>query len=374
MRIVTLDTHYQRFLDSLYQATPGLEEQPYEQQLATIMRTRFGASDVYSTSFRALGHEAVDIVPNCEQLHRAWLRDADVAPPTRPGDVSGIATAQILDYEPDVALIQNVRVLSLSDIDRLKRAGILVVGQISTGPPSLRRMRTFDLVVSSYPSLVERFNRKGIRTEYLALAFDPRVIEDLERQGVSAAPDSPREIGASFVGTYSALIYGRGTDRVFQRLAEDFDVQLYGRPNWKLRRNPPLRRMIRGEAWGLDMYRLLAQSRVVINRHGKSAKGFANNMRLFEATGMGALVLTEDAPNLRDLFEPGVEVLTYTSERELRARLREALDDDDRRIAIAGAGQQRTLRDHQYADRARTLAALFGDLAARAPMQTAGRG
>ena len=33
------------------------------------------------------------------------------------------------------------------------------------------------------------------------------------------------------------------------------------------------------------MYRVLARTRVAVNRHGDIAEGYANNMRLFEATG-----------------------------------------------------------------------------------------
>ena len=59
------------------------------------------------------------------------------------------------------------------------------------------------------------------------------------------------------------------------------------------------------------MYRVLARTRVAMNRHGDIAEGHANNMRLFEATGAGALLATEAADNLPELFEPGREVLAY---------------------------------------------------------------
>jgi spore maturation protein CgeB len=99
------------------------------------------------------------------------------------------------------------------------------------------------------------------------------------------------------------------------------------------------------------MYRVLARSRIVVNRHGDIAEGFANNMRLFEATGMGALLLTEEATNLGELFVPGQEVETYADADELVAKIRALLADEDRRAAIAAAGQRRTLDDHTYARR-----------------------
>ena len=62
------------------------------------------------------------------------------------------------------------------------------------------------------------------------------------------------------------------------------------------------------------MYRVLAQSRIAVNRHGDFAGGYAANMRMFEATGVGALLMTESAANLPDFFEPGREVVAYDRE------------------------------------------------------------
>jgi spore maturation protein CgeB len=107
------------------------------------------------------------------------------------------------------------------------------------------------------------------------------------------------------------------------------------------------------------MYRALAQSRIVVNRHSTAAEGFANNMRLFEATGTGAMLVTEAAPNLADFFEPGQEVVTYDGADDLMQKLGHYLEHDGERRAIAAAGQARTLRDHTYA---RLMARLAGIL------------
>ena len=65
-------------------------------------------------------------------------------------------------------------------------------------------------------------------------------------------------------------------------------------------------------------------------------------MRLYEATGVGALLLTEAAPNLSDMFEPGVEIVTYTGADDLIEKARHYLEHEDERAAIARAGQART--------------------------------
>jgi len=82
-------------------------------------------------------------------------------------------------------------------------------------------------------------------------------------------------------------------------------------------------------------------------------------MRLYEATGVGALLVTEARRNLADLFEPGREVVAYDDEDDLVDRLRHFAEHDDERRRIAAAGQARTLREHTYANRMAELAAML---------------
>jgi spore maturation protein CgeB len=66
--------------------------------------------------------------------------------------------------------------------------------------------------------------------------------------------------------------------------------------------------------------------------------------------------VTEAAPNLGDLFEPGAEVASYAHEQELVDTIEQLLNDDGRRVALASAGQRRTLSEHTYAARIAQLA------------------
>ena len=49
---------------------------------------------------------------------------------------------------------------------------------------------------------------------------------------------------------------------------------------------------------GRHMYQIYGRSQVVINRHGEVAQGYSNNLRIFEAPGMNALLMTEASPNI----------------------------------------------------------------------------
>jgi spore maturation protein CgeB len=108
------------------------------------------------------------------------------------------------------------------------------------------------------------------------------------------------------------------------------------------------------------MYRLLRDARISLNRHIAEAEGHANNMRLYEATGVGSMLLTDEGSNLSELFEPGREVVTYAGVDDLIEKARHYLAHEDERLTIAQAGQARTLRDHTYEVRMGELAQILG--------------
>ena len=117
-------------------------------------------------------------------------------------------------------------------------------------------------------------------------------------------------------------------------------------PSEHERRIRTLRSVVSSPLYGLDMYRVLAASRLTINTHVDSAGSRAGNMRMFEATGMGSCLVTEHMENIDDLFEPGVEVETYTSTQELVQIAHDLIEDSERSERIARAGQARTFRCH----------------------------
>jgi hypothetical protein len=362
VRVFVLDTYYPAFLDAHYKARPELAQLPYDEQLTSLMEQSFGTSDAYSRFLRALGHEAVESVANCEPLQLAWAREHGVwtaaarrlaAAAPRRLLLRRIALAQIDEFDPDVVYAQDLWFLTARDVDALRRRGRFVTGQIASAPPPERLLRRFHLLTTSFPHFVERFRRLGVDAEYLRIAFDERVLEQLRRRR-----PGDRAYDVTFVGGLDPAVHPART-RLLGRVAAEADLAVWGYGAEALPEDSPVRRCYRGAAWGLDMYEILARSRVTLNRHIDLADGYANNMRLFEATGVGALLLTEARTNLTDLFEPGREVAAYQDEDDLVSKLRHYLEREEERAAVAAAGQARTLREHTYARRMAELAAML---------------
>jgi hypothetical protein len=362
VRIFVIDTYYPAFLREHYGAAAQRARLSYDEQLAALMARFFGTSDSYSTGLRALGHEAAEAIANCVPLQAQWAVEHGVRSAVaklRPlvegyGRLAArlpgvsdilyrIVSAQVDEFAPDVVYVQDMGFHTPRQLADLKKRVRLLVGQIASKVPSSSHVRAFDLVTTSFPHFVGRFRRLGVDSEYLRLAFDDRVLDRL----CVGPPSSPS--GVVFVGGVNPRIHG---DRavLLERLCSELgeSVEIYGYGADRLPRTSPIRAAYRGEAWGLDMYRALAYARVALNGHIAAAEGYANNMRLYEATGVGTALLTDRGSNLAELFEPGSEVATYHDADEAAAEARRLLEDEPARARLAAAGQRRTLTEHTF--------------------------
>jgi spore maturation protein CgeB len=116
-----------------------------------------------------------------------------------------------------------------------------------------------------------------------------------------------------------------------------------------------LKPLMKRPVFGLEMFQALSESRIVLNIHIDTSPTHASNYRLFEATGIGACLLTDWKENLGSMFELDKEVVCYRSVDECVEKAQWLLDHPVDREKVAAAGQARTLKDHTFAHRAEQL-------------------
>ena len=387
MRILILNLDYPGFLSSLYSQHPGLENAPYNEQLKARVDSLFNVGDFYSRNLASQGHEAWDLHINNEIMQGTWARENSIAARTSAPSTGlkalrdkvrehrstplvraikpwlqpfalrlngkqnllTILAAQIRHYRPDVILNQSVQWVPDGFLSDFKPAVKLVVGQIASPLSADKKLIDYDLMVSSLPNFVDRFRNQGLKAELVRLAFEDTILEKVTREA--------QPIDVSFVGTLSADHENRRT--LLEAVGKSLNLGIWGRIDSSWAKDSPVRRYHRGNAWGKEMYCILRNSRITLNYHIDLAENYANNLRLFEATGVGTLLLTDKKCNLHELFEPGKEVAVYSTPEECVELARYYLDHESERETIASAGQSRTLRDHTYKLRMYELSALF---------------
>jgi SAM-dependent methyltransferase/glycosyltransferase involved in cell wall biosynthesis len=341
---IFLNTYYDKFINSHYSQNPHLASVPYQDQLDSLQSTCFGDSDFYSDGFIQAGWDAENLVINCAPLQQTWAKENNFT-----GDGLAIAVEQVRRKRPQVIYLQDLNLATKDFLNALRPFTELIVGQIASPVPPRADITSFDIIFSSFPHFVERFRRLGITSYYQPLAFDPRVLD--------MTGNVSKQYDITFVGGMSPA-HGKG-QQFLDKLSHLVPLDCWGYGAESLPANSPLRLRHHGEVWGLDMFTTLAHSRITVNRHLDVAENYANNMRLFEATGCGAMLVTDYKDNLNELFEIGSEVVAYRNPEEAAALITYYLQHPEESREIARKGQQRTLRDHTYSQRMKQTAKIL---------------
>jgi ubiquinone/menaquinone biosynthesis C-methylase UbiE len=337
--VAFLNTCYDAFIDSHYRNNPALLSANYEQQLQAINRTFFGDSDFYSRGLIASGLQATDLVVNCGQIQNCW---AAAHGTSQTG--FDLVARQIQHIRPNVIYVQDMAGTPPELLSFCKNLGILVVGQIACAISPNIRFELYDIIFSSFPHFVDAFREHGLTAYYQPLAFDARILEALPH-----TPYDNRDIPCSFIGGISGFHQNGGA--LLEELAQKTSIKIWGYGIENVPSDSAVAARHQGEAWGQNMFSLLGRSRITINRHSEAAGNNANNMRLFEATGCGALLITDYKDNLSELFDIGKEIVAYRSPDECVALINHYSRYPKEAEKIARAGQKRTLQEHSYMNR-----------------------
>ena len=399
MRLTILKFAYPDYLRAWYWARPDEGARSYTEQATALDHDAFWWNGAWAGPLAQQGIEVSEIIANAQPLQRAWARERGLQL-SRGRWMAEALRAQIAEAQPELLFIQSFRGLSapLLGAIRAETASLrAVIGWVGSPLHNERLLGMCNLVLSCVPEVVYRLRADGHACEHLNHAFDPRV---LDRIGAEADD----EIGFSFAGNLSdALQHGpraavlREVARVtplhvFARLPRSTTSRrgvlagtaLYAfgrglrqagvaqttlqavpllatsakrpaRPRLVPPPAPPAR--MHAPIYGLRMFKTLRDSRVTLNAHSTISPQSASNLRMFEATGSGACLLTDARENVSDLFEPDREVVTYRSAVDCIERATWLLDHPTEATRIAAAGQRRVLAEHTFAHRAPALAA-----------------
>lgn len=328
----------------------------------------FGQGSFYSVHLNQMGWDSQEIIANSYLLQSAWMKKQKLGLPKSElpftkylpesiknliGSRSWIKEALIKQIEvlqPEVLYMHDLTLLTVDDIKRIRPYIKVLAGQIACPLPlDTRPLKLFDLIISSFPHYVKMFRSWGIDSEYLQWCFEPTVLDELKK--------GKKKYKVSFIGGYSSA-HSQG-NKIFEEVASMIPIDFWGYGAGSLAKDSPILKNYHGEIWGKQMYQVMRDSEIVINRHINVAGNIANNMRMFDVTGVGSLLLTDKKPNMKEFFDVGRECVTYSSPSDLIKKLKHYLKNKNETIKISKAGQKRTLRDHTYQNRMETLSIIL---------------
>src|SRR6266850_2404222 len=314
-RFQKLTTIYPEYLQRFLSDHPDATQLPYEELYDRYVGTHFGWADYYPRHLKALGNEAQEVFTSFEALQKAWAEEHGVRYDQRNW-FKQILFAQVRAFQPDVLFLEDLyrfdsgfHMQRYALIEKLLESTSLQVWTSISQPES------------------------GSRSKRVLLKLASRAKKTLKDAGLDSG----------FIKSS-----GGGLKAAMTRNSRTSDPSgAWKEKGYAAKLHEPV--------FGLANFRILARSRLTLNNHIDCAEDYAGNSRLYEATGMGACLITDWKRNLSEMFEPDSEVVTYKCAEECSEKINYLLAHESERQAIAQAGQQRTLSCHTFKRRSAQL-------------------
>ncbi len=394
-KLLKITNYYKYYFKYYYDKFPEIKEKSYKEQHSHLMKQYVAWSDFYANALKKQGVEAAEIVYNATAVQNQWAKEKGI-------EAKGIdiLTAQIKDYKPDVLWFQDSFSFDadyMKDLKRIVPSVKLLIGNSCAPytPKNIENLKIFDFVTTCSPKFVQNFESYGLKTLMLYHAFEPTILPEIAspekiRDFIFVGSIIPRkdfhiqrktfleklaanpDIDFSYFGNLSnvkysevlklQLLYGAkevmlktGASKFFQNSVKFKKMEnLNAFPKY-FKFSKALQNSYKNELYGIDMFREIARTKITFDIQVEIEGDYAGNMRMFESTGAGACLLLENKINVPDIFEPDKEVVIYNSFDEAMEKIIWLLNNENKLIEIAKAGQKRTLKDHTYDKRATIL-------------------
>lgn len=358
-RFLQVNTFYPDYLRDFYAARPHLQTASYDAQMDALLDDEFSGTHIFTRPLKAHGFETLNVIANNPFTQGAWLREHGYAVGDKV-DVAQATLRQIHDFAPDVFYTNDVVTFHAGFFRAVEKRPPVVAGWRGFPLPATSDLSAYDLILTSFDRMFDEAKAHGARH---VERFHPGFTDE------SLVLREPREIN------FDVVISGSVTPQHLKR------VQIVNMIA-EMSREPPgfafglftaraqalstlAQQMNRGARWGLEMLRTIRNARILVNIDVDAFDGQPPNMRLIEATGSGAFLLTTHHPELAKFFEPGEEIETFRTPQELASKISYYVAMPERADEIARRGQARCLRDHSRSSRAAWLADILRGALAR---------
>lgn len=272
-------------------------------------------------------HDVVTVGAHYPQESLPSWGFAGRAPENRPHDITMPFTATLDDllaklpgpFRPDIYWwVDSGPKATAPYVDQLDAVKVCYLIDTHLAPDiRLEIARHFDFVFLAQKPHVAEFARSGIaQARWAPLACSPELHE---------VGSYERIYDVAFVGKLEAEWDDRRR-RLIGAIQKRF-------PNSRI-----------GKFWPAEMARIYAQAKIVVN----ACANRDLNMRVFEALASGALLITEEAAGLEDLFEEGRHLVIYRTDDEALDLIERYLSDQEARERIAAQGCALVREKHTY--------------------------
>lgn len=347
MKLLQVHTFYQPYLNYFYNSFPDIINKSYREQNEKLIYDGFSASHMIAPHLSPVGYDSSLVIANALPAQLKWMEENGLKLQNRENALYEIVFRQIEVLKPDIIYFTDPINFDSRFINILPYKPKLILGWRAASIPEHSDFSQFDIILSNHRESLQEATKRGAKSTERFSPGMPSFISD-------AVKDTPKEFDIVFTGQVS-------DEHKKRKALLETIVKFVGiNPGLKLglfipEMDKPVPEIFRpynlGARWGMEMYRSLASGKIVFNAHIDLVSNEAANMRLFEATAAGSLLLTERYDNLSKFFEPDKEVAVYGNETEMIEKFGYYLENEDKLYETANAGQKRCLTEHSMEKR-----------------------
>lgn len=347
MQVISTDPN---LINHFYMRNPNIASMDYHTQNEAFANYGFLTPHIIAPYTEGLGCVQELTFSNAAPLQRAWLKEQGLPTDLKPGWEEDLLRMRIDEFKPDVLYISNPHIFNCALRSKLIHQPRLVVSWSSTTVQNHWDWSAFDIILTSLPSIKNFAPKLGARSaEMFSPGFPLHLVKELN--------SIPQDTDVVFVGTVKGTLRIKMLDSV-ARAAKQYGFSLALHLSGDSSNlTPAMMPYLKQPVFGLDAIRCQRRGRMVLNartpvylsdRHGYPISDISDDencsMRLFEATGSGALVFALEG--VSRWFDWEKEIISYTNQQDLVDKIRHFIANPEERKRIASAGQNRCLAEY----------------------------
>ncbi|MDQ3020504.1 MAG: glycosyltransferase [Bacteroidota bacterium] len=319
--------------------------------LEWIISTRANFSDFYTYNLKILGWETQEFYINenyidkvADELYSSTKTLIELKEnlknkirPVKKRWKIKVISDYIKIYKPDVIFVRE-QIGIASDFWSSFSKNALLVSRIAAPIPKSWSPKDWDLILTSTETYKNFFEINGVQSVINHNGFDQRILNELV--------NSEKIYDVTFVGGLGNRNWAKRTKCV-EYLAGHLDFKWWGYNGNKYKPDHPINKSWMGITSGLEMMNIYKQSKIVFNDYGEIAEGTGVNQRMFEVLGVGSLLITREAENLKKEYPQNIFV-TFKDEKDCLDKINYYLANEKEREEIALAGKKYILENFTY--------------------------
>lgn len=243
----------------------------------------------------------------------------------------------IKQYKPDVIFVREVSGIP-SEFWKFFVDRSLLVCRLAASLPKNWSPLDWDFILTSTDTFKDFFKLNKIDSVINQNGFDERILTEINSTG--------KKHNVTFIGGLGNRFWKQRT-RLAEYISENTDFKWWGVKGSDIQDDSALSKSYNGIMSGIEMLQIYKDSKIVFNDYGEIAEGTGVNQRIFEVMGIGSLLLTRDADNIRKNFPKNIMV-TYKDENDCIDKINYFIKNDSEREEIASAGQKYILENFSY--------------------------